>query len=396
MIITFFLTMTCLPVGMAQISLQPTLTISPLNPQSTMANVTETTGDTVNYTATVTVTKPPIIGTVEVDLEGRNSNSYPTIVEPDHVEMTTPGDFEINITVQVPPKASASNTSQVIIEGVLLYPGGTKSAVSSGLLEVSQYYMAEGKVYTQVDSGSPQEFDISVRNMGNGPDSFTIDVVDISRHEGDGFEFQFVKRSTDTLDHFGNESLRLKISYKATTPSGERTFKVRIKSDGGADAGELVYTDVSVTVNVRHIGGGTMGSYGAIIIMIIVLIVIIGGIVGLRKGRSKKKEIGKRKETKKKEQKPPEEKQDATQQPAESENLFTETEGQEQQITESQILKLQKLKEQLKIDDNKAMLMLNTGLKIKLNVYSYNKYLEKLNTDQADQAIMIFEENLGE
>jgi hypothetical protein len=253
----------------------------------------------VNYTATVTVTKPPIIGTVQVDLEGRNSNAYPVVVEPDHLEVTTPGDFEINITVQVPPKASAANTSQVIVDGVLLFPGGTKSASASSLLEVSQYFKVEGKVYTMVDSGNPQEFDISVRNIGNGPDSFTIDVVDISTHEGNGFEFQFVKRSTETLEHFGNESLRLKISYKATSPSGERTFKVRIKSDTSVDAGGLVYTDVSVTVNVKHIGGGTVGSYGAMIIILIVLIIIIGAVIGLRKGKVKKS-IEKKKERKKK------------------------------------------------------------------------------------------------
>ena len=104
------------PGVMGQVSIQPTLSISPLDPQA--QEVEPDPEDIMNamYTATVTVSKLPAIGTVTVHLAGSCTAGFPTIVSPDEIAFTTPGSVEITIQVIV-PQAAYTSVSRVQVDG---------------------------------------------------------------------------------------------------------------------------------------------------------------------------------------------------------------------------------------------------------------------------------------
>lgn len=271
-----------------QFSLRPTLTISPLDPQSAQANVTAKDGATVTYTGTVTVTKPPV-GTVTVYLDGETSSGYLMTVEPSTIPFTSPGTVAFTAVVMVPQGASANGTTKVMVAGIASYPGGSRSAYSTATLEIGQYFDMELLVIPVKKTGNPQEFNIVIRNTGNGNDTFSLSFPDTKDLENDGFDLSVSNHRSEELMPNGNGTIKVKIGYGVSTPSGKRSIKVRVTSDSSKAGENETYKDVLINMDVEALGGGSTESFmliGGIVASIVILVLAVVLIMKRRRQRT--------------------------------------------------------------------------------------------------------------
>jgi hypothetical protein len=253
--------------------MKPTLMISALEPQNQNATISSTTGTTMTYTADITVTKPPLI-TVTVKLTSSCSANFPTTVTPDSITFTQSSTVAITVTVIVPAKSPMSNNIVVTVTGLATMPGLSITAMSSAILGISQYYEVAAKVETLKGSGNPQEFRIDVNNVGNGNDTFSLEIVDKAALEKEGYQFIFSTLALSDIAPNGNTSFKLRVTYGLSTPSGKHEIRVKITSmNSTVGAGKPYAVEVPVSVNVGAFGGG--GSQTYLVAGLIVLIIIV-------------------------------------------------------------------------------------------------------------------------
>jgi len=269
--------------------LVPTLMLSSMTPMNQNATVTASSGSSVTFDFKVTVTKPPLI-TITVKLTGRCAASFPMTVTPDSITFTQPETVQAKATVVVPARSWATNGIRVTVDGVATWPGGSVTASTQGSLNVLQYHGVKATVDTLIGKGNPQELQVHIQNMGNGNDTFVLEVANKADLDKDGIRFEFSQTQVEQLRPDANATVKLKVSYGLSTPSGKKEVRVRISSinvtQGSAQAGAI---EVSVYVDVGALGGG--GSETYIVVGLIVLIIIIA-IVLLFWYRKKAREKG--------------------------------------------------------------------------------------------------------
>jgi hypothetical protein len=181
MISTMFLAF--VPYTAAQsIHLKPTLTISTMNPQSREVVVTPSSIGSASFSATVTVSKPPAVGTVMVTLDGSTSTGWPTVVSPQSIPFTTPNSIQFTITVVVPQATPTSSIGKVIVSGLATYPGGSVAGTSSATVTVVQYFRIQPQAqlsFVTISPGGQAVMALDLYNRGNGLDSIVIDITNI-------------------------------------------------------------------------------------------------------------------------------------------------------------------------------------------------------------------------
>jgi len=272
----------------APMQFKPTLTIATLTPSNQNVSVTVDTGATASYSSKVTVTKPPGM-TLTVTLTASCAAGFPATVTPNSITFTQPGTIPITINVVVPAKARMISGTQVRIDAVATYIGGSAVASSAGSLGVKQYYDIGASVVVDKGSGNPQKFQIMVQNKGNGNDTISLDIVDRSALEKNGFRFDFTKTKLVDVQSDENVSVGLEVSYGVATPSGKKEIKVKVSSQNSTDGGgKAVSIEAPVNVDVGALGGGGAQTY-----MIVGLIIMVIFVVVILLVMYKKKKLGK-------------------------------------------------------------------------------------------------------
>jgi hypothetical protein len=170
------------PYATAQVHVKPTLAISSLNPGSRDVVVTPSSIGAATFSATVTVTKLPAVGTVMVQLDGTTSTGWTTVVSPMTIPFTQGTDVQISVTVVVPQAAPTSSIGKVTINGLASWPGGTATAMTSGTVTVVQYYRIQPQAvqsFVTVPPGGQAVLTLELYNRGNGLDTIVIEITNL-------------------------------------------------------------------------------------------------------------------------------------------------------------------------------------------------------------------------
>jgi len=254
---------------------KPTLVISTFSPPDQNVSVTADNGATASYSAKVTATKPPGL-TMTVTLVASCAAGFPAAVTPNSIVFTQPGTVSITINVVVPARSQMITGTRVEVDATATYIGGSAYAVSSGSLGVKQYYDIAATASVVKGSGNPQKFQITVQNKGNGNDTFSLDIVDRSSLEKDGFRFDFSKTMLNDITPDENVTVNLEVSYGVATPTGKREVKVKVSSlNSTKSGGNAVSIEAPVSVNVGALGGGGSQTYMIVGLIIMVIFIVI-------------------------------------------------------------------------------------------------------------------------
>jgi len=238
---------------MAQISLFPTLSVSPLDPQIVEVEVTPSSIGSANFVGNVTVTKIPW-GTVTVNLDANVSSGWPATVSPTEMEFTSPGSEVFTVVVVVPQATSADEIGGVTVTGIMTYRGGTSTAESTGTVCVREFIMFTPSFSTQIVKTNPAEVSLKVLNEGNGREAFKVELQNANKIRDRGITIEMSKTQTEEIDPFGFDNITMKIRYDGTKVSGDMvyaTFKVSSLS------AENISKDVVLTINLQKEGLGT-------------------------------------------------------------------------------------------------------------------------------------------
>lgn len=233
------------PSAMAQMSLQPTLTISPLNPDAREVVVTPSSIGSASFSGTISVTKPPAVGIVTVQLDGSCSTGWNTVVSPQTVPFTAPGDIQITVTVVVPQATPTSSIGKVLISGIASYPGGTKSASSSATVTVIQYFRINPQSqnpFVVMSPGTQAILTLDLYNRGNGLETMVIDFTNLKKLQDKNW---VITPSTYQVDNVPTDEYdTIKITIKP-----EKPFIMSYKH------GEISYLEITVSSENAQIQG---------------------------------------------------------------------------------------------------------------------------------------------
>jgi hypothetical protein len=267
--------------------LMPTLYISSLDPPTAHATVSSDSVGHVTFHANVTVDKPPLIGTVMVNLDASTSTGWPTVVSPQSIPFTTSAVVQITVTVVVPQATPITSVGRTTVSGLATFPGGSKSATSSGTVQVNQYYSCALNATPKLGTGNPQVFNIKVRNAGNGDDSFGLYIQVPEALSKAGLTLAFDTPKTQKLQVDANQTVKLTVKYGPSAASGKKDIYVRAISDGAKALGnDSVFTDVLLTIDVQPLSGPQGTSLG-IVAGVIIVAVGVTLFVAKKKGKLK-------------------------------------------------------------------------------------------------------------
>lgn len=253
--------------------LGPAIYISTLNPSNAHVSVTADSVGHVTFHANVTVDKPPLIGTVMVNLDGKTNTGWTTVVSPQSIPFTSSSTVEITISVVVPQATPIDEIGRTEVHGLATYPGGSKSATSTGTIVVDQYFGCALNATPRLGTGNPQVFKIEVFNKGNGLDSFSLSVLAREALSQAGLSFYFYAITTEKIPMDENQTVKIRVSYDANAAPGKKDFYVRAISDGSKNVGnDSVFIDCLLTIDVQPLSspqGMSLGiAAGAIIVAV--------------------------------------------------------------------------------------------------------------------------------
>jgi hypothetical protein len=229
------------PTALAQqrLSVQPTMKISPLNPQSQEVVVSPSSLGSALFNAIVTVTKPPAVGIVTVQLDGSCSTGWTVVVSPPVIPVTSPGDTLITITVVVPQATPSKMICRLSITGTATYPGGATTAASSGVVTVSQYFRLNPQSqqpFLILAPGSQATLQLDIYNRGNGPDTVSMDLTNLKDIKEKGWTVAASAYSIESVRAGEYDSMRITVKPKkpwlVSYKNGDVGFiELRVKSD---------------------------------------------------------------------------------------------------------------------------------------------------------------------
>jgi hypothetical protein len=238
------------PTALAQqrMSVQPTMKISPLNPQWQEVKVSPSALGSAMFTAIVTVTKPPAVGRVVVQLDASCSTGWTVVVSPPVVPFTAPGDTAITVTVVVPQATPSKLVCRLGVYGTATYPGGATTAASSGVVSVSQYFRLNPQSqqpFLMLKPGSQATLQLDIYNRGNGPDTVSIEITNLRYIKRIGWTVASSAYSIESVRTGEFDSMRITVKPKKpwllSYKNGDVGFiDLKVKSDHAEMKGVLI------------------------------------------------------------------------------------------------------------------------------------------------------------
>jgi hypothetical protein len=162
-----------------------------LSPQSAVAKPTINTSDNVSFTGTVSISKPPAVGTVYVNLTAIVPKNWTVNIAPASMKFITGGSLSYIVKVMVPARTITGDYI-VGVTGTATCPSsGTDSynQTTIGKVSVPQYYLLYMNYSEVQHTTSSKSFEIGITNEGNGVTNVSINIENSSRLEQYGVQF---------------------------------------------------------------------------------------------------------------------------------------------------------------------------------------------------------------
>ncbi|WP_455392432.1 COG1470 family protein, partial [[Eubacterium] cellulosolvens] len=151
---------------------------------------------------------------------------------------------------------------------------------------INQYFGVElsaDKSIIHTKPGEEIKYDISIQNMGNGEDTYTIMIEGIPAH----WTINFPKRDSITIKPFGTTNRTLYISIPTDEPYHEVDMEVRVVSTSDSRTNARMQLTTAIEEEVITVLGMSLETFGILILVIIIIIIALGLI---RRSAKKKKE----------------------------------------------------------------------------------------------------------
>jgi uncharacterized membrane protein len=239
------------------------------------------------FTGTVSADLPlgSAIQDVRIELRASSEHGWDTCITPETV-ILNPGNEEksFSVTVQVPPETSTSVDAIITVWGTAwAFPGSDNSETEVppiyGTIFVDQYCrfkIGSKQSFFDTEPGSEVQFDVFIRNEGNGQDQYQISIKNLDELEDDGFEVS-IDREMIEVPEKGNGTVVVTVQ----TPEGGLGEFVNYKKE--IEIGvlskhdlEMKYQHDILVVRVRNdIILESDEFYNFVIVIIIVVLVII-------------------------------------------------------------------------------------------------------------------------
>jgi hypothetical protein len=274
----------------------PDVTLELIDPNQT-AHVAPGEEGTVEFDGVAHVTKPP--GTrVVVSLTAEDTWGS-AVVSPSSILFSQNGEQPFTVTLHVPQKESCETIGTVTVTGRwAMYPGGLSGPAEpnegvEGMIFIEQYYKFTTSVsdtYIETTPGSEVEFKILIENIGNGNDTFLIQLLDSDKLSDKGFKTKLSQVRVDLPINIRVATIILTVDTPSSSSAvGQNTIRVDVCSENGVNEG-VPHDILSMVVDIPEKTIFQTNEF-YVSISIIILVIIIGIVIIIRRMKKKKKRI---------------------------------------------------------------------------------------------------------
>lgn len=201
---------------------QPVVILEWISSPEQIANVSPGSTGIVTFQGTVSgdMSVGSNVQTIIVTLNVTDDNGWSCVISPYqfNIQPNVPMPFEVNVRVPIGANFCEIDTIYVTAQGVT-YPGATPATVQpdplNGVIHIKQYYKFQlscDQPYKEIEMGSKAEYNLTIRNVGNGRDTFRINITNLNNLTRDGFN---VGLSTPTIAIDSNDSDTVKITVQS-------------------------------------------------------------------------------------------------------------------------------------------------------------------------------------
>jgi hypothetical protein len=222
----------------------PKVTLRFIEPNKTAQVAPGETG-VVTFNLVVNVTKSQVVRII-VSLTADDTWSS-AVVEPSSLLFSANGEKPAGVSVRVGPGESCNTVGTVTVKGYwTMYPGGMTGSAEPesgvvGNIYIAQYYKfslhSSTGLFEEVKPGSDVEFDLTIRNEGNGLDSFFIEIENLDELSDKDIEAS-LSESMVVGQAGQNRSTRLYLEVPENIQIiGSHEIKVQVTSEDGIQKG---------------------------------------------------------------------------------------------------------------------------------------------------------------
>jgi hypothetical protein len=221
---------------------------------------------------------------LNVYLEGSVDVGWPLTLDPDVVQIN-PGDVVPFVaTVWVPPETSYYALANLTVSGTPAdpYPGPSTYIVTkaTGSIRIAQYYkfiLTSENVSEEVKIGGEVSFELKIDNLGNGRDTFSVNIGNYDELAEKEIKIRFSDSSFDT-DEKSRRTIKVIVDIPRDTKCiGTHKIIVEVHSEKGESQGEKYVNSMVYTLKVAddNIFLETIAAPGILPLIIIIVVIII-------------------------------------------------------------------------------------------------------------------------
>jgi hypothetical protein len=294
-----------IPVGQAAEASSIDVKLS-LETQSKTAQVAPGDSGIATFNGSVTVKLPDGYNNpaafINVTLYAEDSwNSC--ILEPEFIIFHNSGEKRFCVKVFVPINESRYATGRVTVMGTWeMDPGGFYGKVRpsggvDGRINVAQFYnvsLSSPKPIIEVKPGEVFEFELIIKNEGNGLDMFTVDIIN-ERELNEKCTTLLLSKRNSQIPSNHTETVKIKVfTGEQMDILGEHDIKVSVCSEKGLNEGvePQVFT-FTLKVPEKYLLNTTDFSFLIVVIIIIIIAIILSVWWRRRKRKFKDKKVQK-------------------------------------------------------------------------------------------------------
>lgn len=200
-----------------------------LDPAQQEAEVTQSHMGEANFSGSVMVDQPAPLSS-QVTISGSVTTGWPIEISPQSFQITGPTTVTFTVVVIVPPATNALLAGTMRVTASVKAPMMSPVEVeTSAVVTVGQYHKVriEADDYTlEMDRGESKDVQLTIYNDGNGPDTFSISLVDVP--SGLTAVLGQIKM-TIPPDEF--QTLVLRVETKRGAEGGVHTLLIRVDCD---------------------------------------------------------------------------------------------------------------------------------------------------------------------
>ena len=285
----------------------PEVSLGPLDPLETWTQVYPDSISKEYFNGTVTVSKPPAIGIVQVQLDASTSAGWTAAVSPQTIPFTESGTVDIHIEVVIPQAtpATTDNPQRVHVTAIATFPGGSDQDTTEATINILQYFRISVQSVESLSKDNPAEFNLDIYNRGNGKDSVKLEISPSSTHLESILTISFETPTTPQIqmDEYATVKVVVEYDYKDVEVK-KYTIYIKATSIGSQKSDKIVEVEYSIGIQVEELNiVNIIPRYGTSILgVIIFIIILISLIVVYRKMKKRRTRKGvKNKKRKKKE-----------------------------------------------------------------------------------------------